>query len=252
MLSLIGLVLVVGNHGVAPWLACVLTILAGGVVSAVFNGLPIGIGRMNPFVVTLGTSAIFYGAANLITNGNTEVINNATLINALASNKVGPIPVAVVVMLVVLGAFWWTLRYTYYGRNVFAVGGNAEAATLAGVSVARVRITAFFLLGLCAGVAAILEAGQLSSVAPTAGTGLELQAVTAVLLGGTMLSGGKGGVIGTGVAVLFLGTIQNGLDISGVSAFWQNVVTGTVLVVAIGFDQLRQRLLVNRQVKGQT
>jgi ribose transport system permease protein len=250
MLALVSLVLTLSNHGVPPWLACVMAIAAGGLLSATFNGLPIGLAKMNPFVVTLGTAAVFAGIANVITDGNTEVINDPALINAIASNKVGPIPVAVLVMLGVLGAFWWMLKYTYYGRNVYAVGGNAEASTLAGISVARVRIIAFLLLGLAAGLAAILEAGQLSSVAPTSGTGLELQAVAAVLLGGTMLAGGKGGVVGTAVAVLFLGTVQNGLDISGVSSFWQNVVTGSVLVLAVGFDQLRQRFFLNRQSKG--
>jgi ribose transport system permease protein len=250
MLSLVGLVLVLGNHGLPGWLACLLTIGAGAGVSAIFNGLPIGIVRMNPFVVTLGTSAVFTGVANLITNANTEVINQPALINALASNKVGPIPIAVLVMLGVLVLFWWMLRYTYYGRDVYAVGGNAEASTLAGISVARVRIIAFVLLGITAGVAAILQAGQLSSVAPTAGAGLELQAVAAVLLGGTMLAGGKGGVVGTAVAVLFLGTVQNGLDISGVSSFWQDVVTGSVLVLAVGFDQVRQRMTSASLTKG--
>jgi ribose transport system permease protein len=250
MLALVGLVLTLGNHGVPPWLACLLTVLAGGALSAVFNGLPIGLAKMNPFVVTLGTAAVFVGIANVLTDANTEVINNPALINAIASNKVGPIPIAVIVMLAVLGTFWWLLRYTYFGRNVYAVGGNAEASTLAGISIARVRIIAFLLLGFAAGIAAILEAGQLSSVAPSSGAGLELQAVAAVLLGGTMLAGGKGGVVGTAVAVLFLGTVQNGLDISGVSSFWQNVVTGTVLVVAVGFDQARQRFVLNRRSKG--
>jgi ribose/xylose/arabinose/galactoside ABC-type transport system permease subunit len=115
--------------------------------------------------------------------------------------------------------------------------------------VARVRIIAFLILGLAAGVAAILQAGQLSSVAPTAGSGLELQAIAAVLLGGTALGGGRGSVVGTAIAVLFLGSLQNGLDVSGVSSFWQEIVTGTVLVVAVGFDQVRRGLLTRRRVK---
>ncbi|HEY4276987.1 MAG TPA: ABC transporter permease [Conexibacter sp.] len=250
MLSLTSLVIVLGNHGIPAWVVLIMTVLAGGLLSATLNGLPIGLGRMNPFVVTLGTSAVFFGIANLITGGNTEVIDDPKLINAISGDKVGPIPIAVLVMLAVLGLFWWMLRYTYFGRNVYAVGGNPEASTLAGISVARIRIVAFFLLGLSAGLAAILDAGQLSSVAPTSGSGLELQAVAAVLLGGTTLAGGKGGVVGTAIAVLFLGTVHNGLDISGVSSFWQGVVTGSVLVLAVGFDQVRQRFVLNRQVKG--
>jgi ribose transport system permease protein len=251
MVALTALVLTAGNHGVPAWIAAILAVLAGGVLSATANGLPIGLGKMNPFVVTLGTASIFFGAANVLTNGDTKVIENPALINALVSNEVGPIPVAVIIMAVVLAGAWWMLRYTYFGRNVYAVGGNPEAATLAGISVARVRIMAFGLLGLAAGLGAVLYAGELSSVAPSYGVNLELQAIAAVLLGGTSLAGGKGGVVGTAIAVLFLGTIQNGLDISGVSSFWQGIVTGTILVAAVGFGQVRERLVMYRKPKGQ-
>jgi ribose transport system permease protein len=250
MIGLVGLLLTLGNGTVPPWLAVVITIAGGGLLSAVVNGIPIGVVKMNPFVVTLGTSAIFLGAANLLTSGGeTKILEDPSLVNAIASDKVGPIPIAVIVMAAILAALWLVLRYTYYGRNVYAVGGNPEAATLAGISVARVRIIAFLILGLAAGVAAILQAGQLSSVAPTAGSGLELQAIAAVLLGGTALGGGRGSVVGTAIAVLFLGSLQNGLDVSGVSSFWQEIVTGTVLVVAVGFDQVRRGLLTRRRVK---
>jgi ribose transport system permease protein len=250
MVGLVGLLLTLGNGTVAPWLALLITIAGGGLLSAVVNGIPIGIVKMNPFVVTLGTSTIFLGAANLITNsGETKLLENPALLNSIASDKVGPIPIAVLVMAATLAVLWLLLRYTYFGRNVYAVGGNSEAATLAGISVARVRIIAFLILGFAAGIAAILQAGQLSSVAPTAGAGLELQAIAAVLLGGTALGGGRGSIVGTAVAVLFLGSLQNGLDVSGVSAFWQEIVTGTVLVLAVGFDQVRRGLLTRRRVK---
>ncbi len=250
MVGLTGLLLTLGNSGTPAWLAIVITILAGGLLSAVFNGLPIGLVKMNPFVVTLGTAAIFLGAANLLTSGGeTKIIDNPQLINAIISNKIGPIPIVALVMLAILGGLWAMLRYTYFGRNIYAVGGNPEAATLAGISVARIRIAAFLILGFAAGAGAVLQAGQLSSVAPTAGAGIELEAIAAVLLGGPALAGGRGGVVGTAVAVLFLGSLQNGLDISGVSAFWQQIVTGSVLVVAVGFDQVRKELTLRRRVK---
>lgn len=248
MVGLTGLLLVLGNSGTPAWLAIVITIAAGGLLSAVMNGLPIGLLKMNPFVVTLGTAAIFLGAANLLTDGGeTKIIEDPTLINSIISDKVGPIPIVALVMLAMVVGLWAMLRFTYFGRNIYAVGGNPEAATLAGISVARIRISAFLLLGCAAGVAAVLQAGQLSSVAPTAGAGLELEAIAAVLLGGTALAGGRGGVVGTAIAVLFLGSLQNGLDISGVSAFWQQIVTGTVLVVAVGFDQVRKELMLRRR-----
>jgi ribose/xylose/arabinose/galactoside ABC-type transport system permease subunit len=250
LLALSGLLLTLGNQGLSPELAVALTILAGGLLSALLNGLPVGLGKMNPFVVTLGTGAVFFGVANLITGGSTELIDDPSVVDAIASSKVGPVPVAVLVMAAVLGAAWWMLRFSYFGRNVYAVGGNPEAATLAGLSVARIRILAFLLLGLAAGLGAVLQAGQLASVAPSAGVGLELEAIAAVLLGGTALSGGRGSVVGTAVAVLFLASLRSGLDISGVSSFWQQVVTGTVLVVAVGFGQARKQLTLRGRKKG--
>jgi ribose/xylose/arabinose/galactoside ABC-type transport system permease subunit len=250
MVGLTGLLLTLGNSGTPAWLVILITILAGGLLSAVCNGLPIGFVKMNPFVVTLGTSTIFLGAANLLTGGGeTKILEHPQLINSIVSDKIGPIPIEALIMLAVVLGIWGMLRFTYFGRNVYAVGGNAEAATLAGISVARIKIAAFMLLGFAAGAAAVLQAGQLSSVAPTAGSGLELEAIAAVLLGGTALGGGRGGVIGTAVAVLFLGSLQNGLDISGVSSFWQQVVTGTVLVVAVGFDQVRKELAARRSTR---
>jgi ribose transport system permease protein len=246
------LVLTLGNHGVPSGVAAILTVLFAAAITAGFDGVPVGALRMNPFVVTLGMAAVFRGLANVLTNGDTKVLNHPTLVNSLAGNEVGGIPVAVIIMAVALALFWCLLRFTYFGRNLYATGGNQEAATLAGISVARVRILGYLLLGVAAGVAALLSAGQLSSVAPSAASGLELNAIACVLLGGTSLVGGKGGVVGTAVAVLFLGTVQNGLDVTGVNSFWQDVVTGVILVTAVGFDQVRERFFVSRQSKGQS
>lgn len=251
MVALTGLVLPLSNVGVPPWLTIVLALVAGTLLSAIVNGLPTGLAGMSPFVVTLGTAALFTGAANVLTGGKTQIIQDPSLLRFFSSSRLGPIPVAAVLMALLLLAFWLMLRYTYFGRNVYAVGGNAEAARLAGISTPRVRIAAFALLGLTAGIAACLQAGQLSSVAPTAGIGLELQAVAAVLLGGTSLMGGKGSVVGTAIAVLFLGTVKNGLDLSGVSAFWQGIVSGSILVLAVGFDQARQHLSARSASNGQ-
>jgi ribose transport system permease protein len=246
------LVLVLGNHGVPSGVAAALTVVAAAAMTAGFDGVPVGLLRMNPFVVTLGTASVFNGVADLVTNGNTEVLNHPALVNDLANHQLGPIPVAVVIMAVALVVFWLLLRYTYFGRDVYAAGGNQEAAALAGISVPIVRILGYLLLGLAAGVAALLSAGQLSSVAPNSQQTLPLSAIAAVLLGGTSLAGGKGSVVGTAVAVLFLGTVQNGLEVTNVNSFWQGVVTGVILVAAVGFDQFRQRFLASRQSKGQS
>ena len=247
LLALTGLILTLGNHGSPEWVAILATIAAAAAIGGLINGIPIGIARMNPFVVTLGSLTIFRGLANVTTDGNTYVLSEASIVTQLATGKVASIPVPAFVMLVVFALFFVLLRYTYFGRDIYAIGGNQEAATLAGVRVRRVRVIAYVLLGLVVGLAAVMQAGRLSSVSPTAGQGLELLAVATVLLGGTRLSGGRGGVVGTAAAVLFLATVDNGLRISGVSSFWEDVVTGTVLIVAVGFEQLRGYLVETRR-----
>ncbi len=250
IVALGGLVLTLGNGTISPTAAAILTVFAAGLLSAVVNGIPIGFFGMNPFVVTLGAAAIFRGVANVLTSGFTKVLDQPDFLTTLATGKVGPIPVPVLVMLGVLAFYWVVLRHTYFGRNVYAVGGNEEASRLAGISTGRVKFLGFFLLGSSAGIAALILAGRLASVAPTAGQGLELTAIAAVLLGGTSLGGGRGNVIGTAVAVLFLATLQNGLQISGVSSFWQDIVTGFILIVAVGFDQVRRRIQSSSPMKG--
>lgn len=245
LLALTSLILVAGNHGAPEWVAVVLTILGAGVAGLVINGIPVGYFRMNPFVVTLGSATIFRGLANVLTTGNTYILNKTTITSAISGNNVGPVPAAAVVMVVVAVAYYVVLRWTFFGRDLYAIGGNEEAAKLAGIRVRRVKAIAYLSVGLVVGLAAVMEAGRLGSVAPSAGSGLELLAVAAVLLGGTSLSGGRGSVVGTAIAVLFLATIDNGLRISGVSSFWQDVVTGAILILAVGFEQLRQWLVRN-------
>lgn len=241
LLSLSGLILVVSNHGVPEWAAIILTVLGAGALGALVNGLPIGLARMNPFVVTLGSSSIFFGLANVFTQGNTYVLNHNSIASTLANTTVAAVPVALIIMALSLLAFYVVLRWTFYGRDIYAVGGNSQAATLAGVRVGTVRVVAYLLVGLSVGLASVLQAGRVASVSPTNGTGLELLAVAAVLLGGTSLAGGKGSVVGTAMAVLFLATVDNGLRISGVSSFWQSIVTGTILILAVGLEQFRSR-----------
>ena len=132
------------------------------------------------------------------------------------------------------------LRWTYFGRDVYAVGGNITAARLSGINVARTLIMVYAIAGLCAGIGGVIQAGRLGAASPLVGESTPLDAAAAVLLGGTSFLGGVGGVTGTAVGVLFIGTLQNGLSISGVSSFWQQVVTGVILILAIAIDLLQQ------------
>jgi ribose transport system permease protein len=150
-----------------------------------------------------------------------------------------PFPAIVMVLLFALTA--WVMGWTVFGRNIYAIGGNAQASRLAGIPVTSLRMTVYILSGLSAALGGIFLASQLGAAAPQAAAGLELSVIAAVILGGTSLSGGKGTIWGTLLGVLIMGTLNNGLTLLNVSSYYQDVARGTVLLLAVGLDQLRQR-----------
>ena len=227
--------------------AVVAAVAIATLVGAVVNGIPVARWGLEPFVVTLATMVFFRGLANVLTQGQTRVLDGAHVAATLAEGEIGPVPVPLLVVGLVVAATAYVLHRTYLGRDVYAIGGNREAARLAGIRVSRVQVATYAMAGFAAGLAAVLQAGRLASVAPSAGTGLELLAIAAVLLGGTRLGGGRGSVLGTVVGVLFLATIDNGLTITGVSQFFKDVVTGTVLFLAVLFDRVQRHLSTTRR-----
>lgn len=210
------------------------TLLVGGI-----NGVLIGKLGLNAFVVTLGTLGIFRGISYLVTNGTTRTVESGSIINAIGNGAIGPIPGPLIVVIVVAGFSIWILKFTYFGRDVYAVGGNEFAARLAGVYTTRVKMMVYFISALLAALAGIMQVGRLQAAAPTAGVGIELAVVAGVLLGGTRLSGGVGSITGTVVGLLFLQTVSNSLTIQGVSSYWQQIVTGVLLGAAVLFDRFR-------------
>lgn len=224
-------------------LAVLITILFGFVLGLV-NGLLSGVAKISFLVVTLGTLSIYQSVALLINDGDPISLfslENSGAINGLANDNVGPIPIMLIVWAILFLLAAGVLRYTRFGRSVFAVGANPEAARLTGVNVTLVLVSVFVISGLTAALAGIVQAGRLTSAAPTADPTLLLTVVAAVLIGGTAFSGGEGGVFGTLIGVLFLGVVQNGLTLSDVSTFWQGAVSGVILIAAVGLSVLRDR-----------
>ena len=219
--------------------AVLLTVIIVTAVVGGINGILIGKIGLNSFVITLGTLGIFRGISYLVTNGTTRTIDTGTLINTLGDGNWGPIPGPAVVVIVVALLSVWALRSTYFGRDVYAVGGNEFAARLAGVFTSRVKLTVYFISAALAALAGIMQVGRLQSAAPTAGAGIELTVVAGVLLGGTLLSGGVGIITGKVIGLLFLQTVSNSLTIQGVSSYWQQVVTGVLLGAAVLFDRIQ-------------
>jgi ribose transport system permease protein len=231
------------NAGLSPVLALLFGALSGVVLGGAVNGVLIGGVRLNFFVVTLGTASLFSGLLNVITNGQTQTITEPAggIMYFLGNGEVFSIPFPIVLSAIFLVIAAYVLRFTPYGRAVYAVGGNPEAARLAGINVSAVLISVYALVGFCAATAGLVEASRLASASPAAGSTMALTAGAAVLLGGTSFFGGIGGVGGTVVGVLLISVLQNGLGLIGVSAFWQGVVTGVVLIAAVVLDKIQSR-----------
>jgi ribose transport system permease protein len=214
--------------------------LAVGPLVGFTNSLLITRVGINPLITTLGMLSIVRGLAFVLTGGLTGAILEESFA-FLGRGRFLGIPFPIVVFALVFLAAWFALRFTTFGRAIYAVGGNAEAARLAGIDTRLIRTVVYTLSGLSAAVAGIILASQLGAGAPQAATGIELSVIAAVILGGTSLAGGRGGVWGTILGILILGTLNNGLALLSVSSFYQDVARGLVLLFAVALDQLTAR-----------
>lgn len=219
----------------------IVTLLIGlliGLLAGAISGLGVAYGKLPAFIATLAMMSIARGLTLVISDG--RPIPTAPEVNFLGSD-LGPIPVPVI-MLVVAGLIcWFILNRTVLGRSMYAVGGNFEAARLSGLPVKKVLVSVYALSGLFAGFAGLLIAGRLSSAQPAAATGYEMDAIAAVVIGGASLNGGAGKASGTLIGALLLAVIRNGLNILNVNSFWQQVVIGCVIAIAVGIDVLRRK-----------
>lgn len=225
--------------GVPMWLA-VLAGVASGVLAGVVSGILITAGRMPPFIATLAMLSVARGLALVIADGRPIPVDG--WLATLGSGELfGFLPYPVLVLIAAAVATGLILRRTYAGRAMYAIGGNPEAARLSGIRVNRQQVLVYALSGMFAAVAGILLAARLASAQPEAGTGYELDAIAAVVIGGASLSGGVGTAVGTLIGALILAILRNGLNLLDVSAFWQQVVIGAVIAAAVLFDTLRRR-----------
>lgn len=217
-----------------------LLVIVAGLAVGLLNGLLITRVGINPLITTLGTMSIAIGVAQLIAGGITVPFDDPT-INVLAARAVAGISNGVWILLILAALFALMLRYTVFGRSLYAIGGNSEASWLSGIRVERTVSLVYIISGLLSAFAGALLASQLLAGTTNLGATAALTSVTAVVLGGGSLSGGSGSVLGTIFGVLILGIFQNGLTITQVDPFWQQIATGTVLLVAVGISQIRQR-----------
>lgn len=229
------------------WAVIVISLAVGTVVGGI-NGLLITRFNVAPFIATLGMLYVARGAALLISNGSTfprlggsEELGN-TGFSFLGIGRVLGVPVSIWLMVLFAVAVWLLIRKTAFGRWLYATGGNARAAELSGVPVRRVTMRVYMISGLCAAMVGLIIASELTSAAPQAGETYELNAIAAVVIGGASLAGGRGTVRGALIGAFVIGFLSDGLVMVGVSTFWQMVIKGAVIVLAVMLDQGQQRL----------
>lgn len=226
--------------GVPLGLAIVAGLLVGTACGLV-NGLLITRAKLPPFIATLTMMSIARGLANIITEGRQIVGFPEWFTNLSTVRHFGFLSVTVAIFIVLSIISWAVLRYTTIGRSLYAIGGSPEVARLAGIRVRKLVMSVYALSGLLSGLAAIALACRLNSSQPSAGLGYELDTIAAVVIGGASLNGGVGGIRGTVVGVLIIGVLRNGLNLSGVSPFVQQIVIGVVIALAVAADTLRRR-----------
>jgi ribose transport system permease protein len=230
--------------GVNPFLAMLVGLLIGLGMGMVNGLLLTRLHLPHPFIATLGTMNIARGLALIIT-GAAPISGfdraGAPEVLWLGAGTVGPIPVAIIVVMIVYAIFHVLLSNTALGRHIYAVGGNTSAARLSGINVDRTLVIVYSISGLMAGMAALMLAGRTNSGYPTAATGAELDAIAAVIIGGASFAGGAGTVWGTAIGVLLIAVLRNGLVLLKVPTEWQVVAIGVVIIGAVYVDVLRQR-----------
>ncbi len=229
------------TNGISPAIAMLIGMILGSFLG-LLNGLLITKGKMAPFIATLATMTIYRGATLVYTDGNPITgIGNSFLFQFIGKGYLFGIPFPIVIMLLFFIILYILLHKTAFGKKTYAVGGNIKAAKIAGVKTDRVQIIIYTISGLMASISGIILTSRLNSAQPTSGQAYEMDAIAAVVLGGTSLSGGKGGLFGTLVGALIIGTINNGLNLLGVSSFYQQIVKGIVIIIAVLLDRKQNK-----------
>lgn len=238
--------IVMAKFAVTMGVPAPLAILAGLVVTSALglcNGLIISLLRVPPFVATLGMLNLAY-ATTLLYSGQASVDNlppGLLILDAHVPIGSFELPVGPLVMLAVVAVMWYLLTQTGWGRHIYAFGNNVEAARLTGINVTRLQVSAYLIGGIIYGIAALLVLGRTTVGDPNAGQTDNLDSITAVVIGGTSLFGGRGGVIGTLIGALIVGVLRNGLTLIGVEALWQTFATGIIVIVAVAADEATRR-----------
>ncbi len=229
-----------GKGGEGPLVLAVAAAIAVGLAGGLLQGLAISKLKVPPFVVTLGGMSAFRGAA-LLFSGGQPISAFKEDFRWWGTGMIGPVPVPAIIFVSLVILAYIVLRYTQYGRYIYAVGGNPEAARLSGLNIDFLITSVYVIMGFFCGLGGFVLAARLNSAEQRAGVGYELTVIASVVIGGTSLFGGEGSVWGTLVGALLIGVITNGLTVMNVSSYWQQIIIGIIIVMAVFFDQLAKQ-----------
>ncbi len=237
VIALTGVVAAIFAHpGAYPLIVSLCLALLTGIVIGTINGLTITKGKVAPFIVTLGMMTIARGLALLLSNGR-PVSNLSKSFNFIGGGDIFNVPVPIIIFVIVIILASVTLNYTKTGRYIYAVGGNEHAAMASGINVNRIKMFTYVVCSGLAALAGIILASRITTGQPNAGVAYELDAIAAVVIGGTSLSGGIGSVIGTVLGALIIGVINNGLDLLNITSYYQQIIKGIIIVGAVLIDR---------------
>jgi len=237
VIALTGVVAAIFAHpGEYPLIVSLCLAILTGILTGTVNGLAITMGRVAPFIVTLGMMTIARGLALLISNGR-PVSNLSASFNFIGGGSIFNIPVPIIIFMIVIVLASVVLNYTKTGRYIYAVGGNEYAANASGINVNGVKMFAYIVCSGLAALAGIILASRITTGQPNAGVAYELDAIAAVVIGGTSLSGGIGSITGTVLGALIIGVINNGLDLLNITSYYQQIIKGVIIVGAVLIDR---------------
>lgn len=222
-----------GNMNV--FLIVVVAMIIGAVIGF-FNGILISKARVQAFIATLATMTIFRGVTYVYTDG-TPISGLANSFMAIGNKTILGIPLPVILLIIVFLIGWYALTQTRYGRYVYALGGNEDSARLSGINTDKIKTLVYVICGVAAGLSGVIVASRIGSASPNAGSGYEMDAIAAVVLGGTSLAGGEGTIVGTIIGAMIIGVLNNGLNLMNVSPFYQSIVKGFVILLAVIVDK---------------
>ena len=227
----------VGGFPLGVAIVCTIVI---GIICGLINGLLISLGKVPPFIATLGTMSVAAGAALTISGGKSVTGFSMSLLSFMQSKVFDIIPIGFIIALACFAVGFFILKYTKVGRYIYIMGGNIEAAKLSGINVKKYLVLPYIISGLCSGIAALYVVGKLNSANPICGTGSELDAIAASVIGGVSLTGGEGSMIGTFLGALIMGIIKNGLIQLGVGSYTQQIVIGLLIIAVVLFDMINR------------